>query len=397
MKRGQTNAAGTAVLLAIIAGLIVLFVLFLQPQDRARVLGEPIPARTGTTPDELGGASVQKNLLQEQPGTIDFLTEQEIEHPLPVITVYTTTDTELLAERSTAVAKRSAFSEEQGRMTFHVPEVARTEDVLLAFAVKEAKGQLFITLNGEEIYQAQVTPGNLHPIPLPQELLKDENELVFQVSSPGLAFWATNEISLQNIRVVADVTDVGARTSRNMFLISPTERDTLERVRLKFQPACEFREVGPLEVLVNGNSIYNAVPDCDAAFVPLEFSPGIVKEGENELLFRTSKGTYVLSHVILISELKEVDFPTYYFELTSQEYQSIVEGTRRLRLEMNFVDVRNSKLGDLVFNGHLRHFDTKDTSLSMDLGDDAVRGSNSLKIKPRRTLEVRQLRVDLVR
>ena len=63
---------------------------------------------------------------------------------------------------------------------------------------------------------------------------------------------------------------------------------------------------------------------------------------------------------------------------------------------INFVDVIDSKKGDLLFNGHLTSFDTKEVEYILDLSEDLVRGNNALKIKPRKTLEVRELKIDLV-
>jgi len=42
-------------------------------------------------------------------------------------------------------------------------------------------------------------------------------------------------------------------------------------------------------------------------------------------------------------------------------------------------------------------FNTKEVSYTLDLSDNVELGANSIKIKPQRTLEVRQLRVDLVK
>ena len=53
--------------------------------------------------------------------------------------------------------------------------------------------------------------------------------------------------------------------------------------------------------------------------------------------------------------------------------------------------------GDLIFNGHQKHFDTKEVSFILDVSDDAVQGNNVIKIRPKKTLEIRELRVDLVR
>jgi len=151
-----------------------------------------------------------------------------------------------------------------------------------------------------------------------------------------------------------------------------------------------------LDIHINGVEVYSAIPDCDLSMVPIEFSSDMVYQGENEITFRTDKGTYVLSHVLVESELKEVEYPTYYFDLSLEQHEDVMDESRRLRLQMDFVDVVVSKYGDVVFNGHVKHFDTKEVTYTIDLTDDAVRGSNSIKIRPKKTLEVREIRVDLV-
>jgi len=131
--------------------------------------------------------------------------------------------------------------------------------------------------------------------------------------------------------------------------------------------------------------------------VPIEFSSNIVFQGENELIFRTDRGNYILSHVVVESKLKELEYPTYYFDLTNEQFEDVDTGDLRVRLKIDFVDVVVSKYGDVVFNGHVKHFDTKEVSYIIDLSDDALKGSNSLKVRPKKTLEARELRVDLIK
>jgi hypothetical protein len=64
---------------------------------------------------------------------------------------------------------------------------------------------------------------------------------------------------------------------------------------------------------------------------------------------------------------------------------------------MDFVDVVSNKRGELHYNGVRRHFDTNEAEFAIDFSEDAVRGSNAVKIKPRKTIEVRSLRVELVK
>ena len=72
-------------------------------------------------------------------------------------------------------------------------------------------------------------------------------------------------------------------------------------------------------------------------------------------------------------------------------------GGKRVRLEMDFVDVVTVKRADIVFNGHLDSFETKEVVYTMDLSEDVVKGNNAIKIKPKKTLEIRELRMDLVK
>ena len=390
-KRGQ--AAGAAVLLIVIVGMLIGFIVMVSPQERANILGENISKSSG---GKITSAAIEKNMLTVYPGRIDYLAQSEIEHPLPVINIFTRTSAEVLDERNVIYTKKGVFSEATGEFKFDIADLANTHNVLLNFRVLTIEGRLIISLNGVDVFDAELSEGNIQPINLPENLLQDSNTLMFTVSSPGIAFWKTNEASLEKVKVIGDVTDVEAQYSKNIFLVSETEWDNLEKIILKFQPDCIYNEVGRLSVKINENEVYNGVPDCDLAMVPIEFSSDLLYSGENEITFHTEKGTYLLSHVQIISKLKEVDYATYYFELTNEQYEDVVDEDLRLRLNLDFVDVMNRKHGEIVYNGHQDYFDTKELSYTFDLSEDAVRGNNALKIKPGTTLEIRELKVDLV-
>jgi hypothetical protein len=395
-KRGQ--AAGAAVLLALIAGLLVMFVILLPPAERAELLGEDstgTSSGTGVSGD-LDDGVVEKVLLSESPGRIDFLAQREIEHPLPVVNVYTRTESRVLAEKNLVSGKRGVFTDERAQFNFAIGDIDHTDNVVFTFRVRELVGDLEIKLNGEEIY-LDTPSGSVLPIILPKNMLSSQNTLEFFVSSPGVVFWNTNSFTLENLQIVADVTNVEAQSSRNIFLISDTERKNMEKVKLKFQPECRYGDVGKLSVWINGQTIYSAVPDCDVVMIPIEFSMDILQAGENEIIFNTQSGTYLLSHVIIESELKELDFPTYFFDLSNEEFEDVENGLRKVKLDMDFVDVVSNKRGELHYNGVRRHFDTNEAEFVLDLSEDVVRGTNSVKIKPRKTIEVRSLRVELVK
>jgi hypothetical protein len=392
-KRGQA-AGGTAVLLAVMAALIVAFVILIPPQERAKLLDDDTSVETD---DDIETAPSAKNLLKVNPGRVDYLAQREIEHPLPVVNIYTKTEAKILAEKNVVYAKKGVFSEDTDELKFSIPDLEHTDDVLLSMNVEEIEGKLVVTLNGDEVFNSEASGGEVQPIKLPMNSLRDNNVLIFQSSSPGLAFWATNDVSLSKVKVVADVTSLEAQKSKNIFLVSETEKENLEKSILKFQPSCNFNDVSKLTVTINGRVIYSGVPDCDLEMIPIEFSPDNVNQGENEIVFSTSKGTYLLSHVVVESELKELVFPTYYFDLSFEEFDDVSDEEMVVRVTLDFVDVVARKFGNLEFNGYTEYFDTKEVKYSIDLSDDVVQGTNALKLKPKKTLEIRELRVDLVR
>ena len=387
MKKGQ--ASGAAVLLAIIAGLIVMFIILIPPGERERLL------ENGATPDDDDVVS-SKVLLRESPGRLDFLDKKEVEHPLPIISVYTKQESKVIAQKNLARASKKVFSEQMADFPFFIDDLENVDNVLLSFTVSELSvGDIIISLNGDEIYHAPAVRGSFPALAIPKNFLQRSNVLTFKTSSPGIAFWKVHEVILQDLQIVADVTNIQAQQSSSIFLVTETEKNNLERIALRFQPSCRAGEVGKLKIQINGQEIYNALPDCDLPMVPIEFSPEHINQGENELIFSTEKGVYQLSHVVIKSFLTEVEYPTYYFDLSFEQYKAVTERDLKVLLRLIFVEVSDQKRGDVVFNGHTRRFDTDELSEEIDLSTEVVQGTNALKIKPRRTLEIRELRVDL--
>jgi len=386
-RKGQASAA--AALIAIITVLIVLYILFIPPAERESLLeGEEVEEGEGVS-------AVEENetLLLESPGRIDFLSQKTIDHAVPTIHIFTRTEGLILEEKASIYIKKSLFSSKQANVSFRVSDLANTENIVLSGAINEGQGRLVIRLNGNEIFNSEVR-GNIPAIDLPKKWLKTDNILGFSVSSPGIAFWGTNEYSLENVRVTADVTSVEAQSSRNLFLVSATEKNNLERVMLKFVPDCTD-DSGRLDIYINEYNIYSAVPDCGGGRMSLEFSPAYLKIGENELVFRINEGDYYLGHITIQSELKTIDFPVYYFELTDEEYTEVEEGEAKVLVRLDFVDYTEEKRGEIVLNGHVYGFSTRDIYWEEDISDDVVRDNNGIQIRPRTTLDIRNLEVIL--
>ena len=49
-----------------------------------------------------------------------------------------------------------------------IPDLQHTEDVLLSLGVEESEGNLIVSFNGEEVFNAEVSTGSLAPISVPK-------------------------------------------------------------------------------------------------------------------------------------------------------------------------------------------------------------------------------------
>ena len=100
--RGRGQAAAAAILLAIIAGSIVLFLLVMDPEEREVLLGdETLSSGTGST------STSTDYLLQEYPGRIEDLQQSEIEHKLPSMHLVVLDQGVILDERISLSTKHS--------------------------------------------------------------------------------------------------------------------------------------------------------------------------------------------------------------------------------------------------------------------------------------------------
>ncbi|MAF99175.1 MAG: hypothetical protein CMH61_01040 [Nanoarchaeota archaeon] len=391
MKRGQGAASGAAVLLAVILGLIIFFIIVIPPADRAEILGEPIPAKINKTTGRVMNASTNE-LLVTSPGRIDLIRQEEIEHALPAVTLFTRTESAVIETIDSIYVSRSAVSSTQANMSFVLDDLEQTENVLLNFNAQDAQGRLHIELNGNTVFNREVS-GNVQPIELSRSSLRERNTLTFSVSGVGAAIWATNRYELSNVQVVADVTSTTAQRAVQVFLMSETEFNNLQEVQVEFLPLCDMPTTGPLTVILNRNEIYRGVPDCNVHKMIIEFAPSLARVGENTIEFFVEDGEYQLSHSIVKSELKSVDFPTYYFELSNEQFGNVTDKVQDVMLRLDFVDIVAAKEGVLLINGRQAGFDTRELFVEFDISNKVVRGNNAIKVKPTRTLEIRELGV----
>jgi hypothetical protein len=384
-KKGQ-GAVGAAILVAVIAVLVILYVMFLPPSEREELFEE--------YGEEIEAAKENITLLEEFPGRLDYLAQKEIEHSLPAVNLNIFTESKILKELDTLYVSRSLFGEKKANISFELENPEDVEELMLNFVVRKSDGRLIIKLNGYEVYNKEIESFNIEPIRL-REHLQRKNTLLFTVSSPGAQFWDTNEYSLEEILLTQNIINRDAQESRVKFIISATEKNNLNKASLKIFPECDVRYVGKLDIFINGFNLYSAIPDCGAPMPAIEFPADYLMQGENELMFKTERGKYLIYQIRVKSFLESLEYPVYYFELSQEEYDDIKDEDSEITLTLRFPDAVDYKNGRVLINGHAEGIDQQGIIWEEDISEWIVKGNNAVKVEPRKTLDIVELTVML--
>ncbi|MBR9700022.1 hypothetical protein GOV09_06190 [Candidatus Woesearchaeota archaeon] len=386
MRKAQMNAA---VLIAIVSALIIIYILFLPSEERLDLIGENETVREDreTEGDDL--------LFEETSIIMDVIGSDEVERNLPSVNLFTRTSADVLRDVSSIYVKNGLFDKQDHEIDFRLDDPDNTDNILISFFAKTAKGRLMISLNGHKIYDNEVDKVNVDPIPVPEDLLAATNNLYFEVSGVGAKFWGTNEYLLENFKVTADVTDISTRESVISFVVPREEAKNVEEAHLRFVPECKQGEVGILDISINEKIVYSSVPDCGTVH-PIEFAPNLLIRGDNTLEFGSDRGRYLIDQIEIVTDLIEQPSYTYFFEIDDDEWEEFRDGDKNINLTFFFVDDEEEKEAEILINERktfmTRHYDFEWSTL---IDNFVERGDNSLKIIPEERLEIRKITVTL--
>ena len=387
-----------AVLVAVIAGLIILYILFLPTSEREALLeNKSVKSSGGTAGNEDKEEGV---LLREFPGRLDT-SEGVTDKTLPNIFLFEKTDAKELAKINPIIARNGWFDKKGRTISFSIDDLENTDNVILSFKAKKHTGILTIKLNNEIIYENEIDTETVAPIKLNKNLLNEDNAFEFSVSSVGFKFWRTNEYSLEDIKIIGDITDRSKQESRNVFTLTATELFNIEKADLRFIPFCKSEaDVGVLDVSINNRNVFSAVPVCEDSYkqpIPL----GILDSGENRVIFKTNKGSYSVEQIRIQFAEKEIKTNVFFFQVNKSQINEIKSGKKNAVLSIEFVDDRSNKRADLNINDKMLSIDTDKKTATKTLNDrndpDLIEeGNNFIEIRPRTRLDIVEVKISLV-
>ena len=383
--QGGLNAA---ILVAVIAAVIIIYILFLPTEDRKDLLGED---------SDFGGSSAKEKsieLLSESVGRLDPVGKVR-DKDISNVKIFETTNSKILEKINPITIRNGWFDKKIKIVKFTLNDFENTDNVLLSFSAPVRRGILSIKLNGELIYEYDINSLNVEPIRLKKNLLSSENELEFSVSSVGAKFWTTNEYSLENVKLIGDITDLTRQESSNVFTLTDIEYQNLEKAEIRFIPYCStVASVGVLDVFVNNRDVFSAVPVCNDRYkqdIPLS----AFSAGQNNIIFRTNKGSYSIEQIMLSFTEKDTPEAVYYFEVNDSSWDKIKDNEYDSFVKIEFVDDKDRKRFDLNINDHLARVDQDEKIYEKNVDSWIENGNNFIKITPKTTLDVVEIKVEL--
>ncbi|MBW2974925.1 hypothetical protein KY366_04370 [Candidatus Woesearchaeota archaeon] len=390
-KKGQ-GGLNAAILVAIIAAFIIIYILFLPAGDRQKLLEEE---------SSYAGSTISKNktiiLFSESVGRMDPVGRVR-DKELPNVNIFETTNSQVIDTINPIYVKNGWFDKSIKVIKFHIDDLDITDNIVLIFSAPKRKGILSIKLNNELIYEYDINSLNVEPIKLKKNMLNEDNEFEFSVSGVGGKFWSTNEYALEDVKIIGDITDLSRQESSNVFTLTDTEYQNLEKAEIKFVPYCiTATKVGVLDLFINSRNIFSAVPVCNDRYTQ-EIPMSALSSGQNSVIFKTNKGKYAIEQIKLNFMEKDVPEAVYYFEINSTAYDVInddKEDEYDAFIKINFVEDKERKRADLNINDHYDGIDQEKKVYSRKIDGWLEEGNNFIKITPKTVLDIINIRVEL--
>ncbi len=387
-KRAQATGTSAAALVIIIAILIVLYILFVPPETRQLILEGNI-TEEGTIEEPSAHDNLTRMIIFEHPGKLTEVEKTTIKDSLPSVYLTSVFETKTVDTKTTVYVKNSLFSEQTDTFDFDL-DAENSKNVILSFNIKKAVGRLIIKLNGNVVYNNEITQPSIEPIPLPNKYLKDKNTLEFRVSDK---FFGSNEYSLEKAKVTADIKDVSAQQATTTFLITTDELLNMDKVSLVYYPDCSPGEVNPLDITLNGGLLVSSIPDCGSLHKK-EFLPNRLMTGENIIVFKTTKGSYLMRDISINKYLKAPSYPSYYFEFSKDQIDEINDNG--LNMSFKFVGTAFKNV-EVSVNSAIVYVDTKDRTYSEDIRTLVREGTNAIKITPKSSdIDILDFKVEIL-
>lgn len=376
-KKGDTGSGASALVL-LISLIIVFYILAVDPAVRNEILSD---GETQGSNPSVGNDGVP-SLLDVQPGSLDEQNSDSRNIGLDSIIIEEKKTTISPVKDKSVYVRSSVFSEKQDEFSFKL-DFPESSELLLSFRAKEMDGRLVVLLNGEVIFDEEITSVTPNPIQLPQSMLKNENLLQFRVSDPGYKFWDSNEYVLEQVSVSGSFTDKSQlEGTQNFVILGGNELLNIEKATLKYVAICNPSDRGKLTVTLNGNVLKSYLPECLSNPENIDFSPDQLKTGDNTLTFSALSGDFIIDQPKIKVNFKNPGVKDYSFKLTEEQYSELSTTNKELELSLEF-STNSPKSLTIRINGESIDLENAGRVFTTNIESYARLGNNYITLEPK--------------
>lgn len=377
-KRAQAMPV-VALILAIAIFMVVY--LFLMPKsDKCTLMPSLAECNANYTTGGSSSSDVEnesvKVVLDKAPGEI-FPVSGAVTYKLDNIDLFSVDKVEFSVEDNSPVTS-SLFSSEERELTY--PKHSQVKSVQLFLGVSEAKGNLYVYLNGEKI--SSVSGEGAQIIDIPVSKMKAENYIGLKVSKPLIG---ENYYKFSFIKIKESYTISQNSLTRDFEL--EQELKDVKAVELNFEAECLTQNY--LAIALNGKSIFSEKV-CGERTVDL----GELTDKYNKITF-SSSGNYFLHDAEVKVSLYKEDYPIYYFTISNEDKRDLENGEKDARLFLSFHDDEWKKI--IVYINEKKHeVYTKQVEYEFPIGSYFKTGVNSIRLWSEQTgIQVDRLKLTI--
>ena len=276
--------------------------------------------------------------------------------------------------------KKSLFDEQNREISLKVDDLENVDKYLLVFNADEFAGVLTISLNGNIVSSSAVESQSPKPISLPKDWIKSKNTILFEVSGPGSTFWGKNEMFLENIKIIAEKTDLSNQDAKQFFTLTEKQVQNTDFLQVSFALSCLTRDSSSLEIYLNKRQIYTSIPDCENPIHIPPMSGTRLRAGENDLLYKIDKGNYDIYKTIVKLQFREIVPPVYYFQVSEEQYREMKAGKADVNLSLRFPNNIDPKYAVVRVNGVITEIDRYDMLFNKNVNLFLHEGNNAIEI-----------------
>ena len=377
-KGAEPKLQGLVILIGI---LIILYTIVMPPCERCQILGDDCS-------DVCDEGLAEGILLDVSPGNLDLDYDDTITHELDSVDLFIHDEPELVTLSNSLEIKNGLFGELDQELEFTLSELDTLNEIVLRFAVVEAKGDLIITLNGKQIFNQKLSENRIESIDLPKEYLEEENSLRLQVSPSGLAFWSSNKYYLKDVKLKKEFELVHSFEVLD-FSMSSSEKGSIEESELQFFVFCKGTagESNVMKAYLNSNLIFSKLVPCNSEEYTIELEEEDFESGVNELKFSVSGGDYLISDIEIRNDVEGLVYPSYSFYIRNDVYEDADD--YYLNLEM-FGD---RKRADIIINDEIIEMNTENTYAQYSISRMIRKGNNFIEIRPDSDFNIDELKI----